>query len=188
MLDKIKPASPNGQRSRCLDFPTYDEIVAHDKLVAQCQYKFLRLLDVEEIGCADGIGWCSGPLTWPTVRDFDRGGLSLFYRTPDGDWRNVCIDDFTGIDGPRPIRVLRALGDVNATVARGKRSHVIFSIGMTLAEAGANAAELTRILRKSKCWQSKWGNNERALKAEVSRILAKARMTAWTLMKRGDDI
>lgn len=160
---------PNRQRSTYLNFPSYDQLVAYDKLVAKCQFLFLCLLGVKEIGCADGIGWCTGQLTWPVVRDFDRGGLSLFYKTDDGDWRRVCIDDFT----VKPITLLIALRDVTAAVRQGKRSHVIFRIGMTLAEAGASAAEIICILSESKCGQSKYGNNQRALKAEVKRIMSK---------------
>jgi hypothetical protein len=162
--------TPNGQRSTVPSFPSYDELVAYDKLVAKCQFLFLRPLGVKEVGCADGIGWCMAPLTWPAVRDFDRGGLSLFYKTGDGDWRRVCIDDFT----VKPIKLLIALRDVTATVRQGKRSDVIFRIGMTLAQAGASAGEIFHILSKSKCGQAKYGNVKHRLKAEVERIMSKA--------------
>ena len=165
-----RTGSPNGQRSSYLNFPSYDQIVAYDKLVAKCQFLFLCLLGVKEVGCADGIGWCTGRLTWELIRDFDRGGLSLFYKTGDGDWRRVCIDDFT----VKPIKLLIALRDVTATVRQGKRSDVIFRIGMTLAQAGASAGEIFHILSKSKCGQAKYGNNNHRLKAEVERIMSKA--------------
>ena len=163
--------TPNRQRSTYLNFPSYDQLVAYDKLVAKCQFLFLCLLGVNEVGCADSIGWCTGPLTWPVVRDFNRGGLSLFYKTGDGDWRRVCIDDFT----IKPMKLLIALQDVNATVRKGKRSDVIFRIGMALAERGASAAEIERILSESKCGQSKYGNNKRAFRQEVTRIMAKGK-------------
>jgi hypothetical protein len=54
-------------------------------------------------------------------------------------------------------------------VAQGKRSDVIWLIAKTLQSKGATPSEVAAVLRASRCWQSKHGDNDEALRKEVAR-------------------
>lgn len=116
----------------------------------------------------------------------------MFYKVDDRDWQRMCIDDFT----PRKkllrflatFKMLEPAADdwrdilkkyrewalrsyVSAPVYVGKRSSVIWKIGRTLAERGASGDEISCVLLASKCWQSKWGNNKKALARQVAKMM-----------------
>jgi hypothetical protein len=106
------------------------------------------------------------------IDDRDAGGIYIRCRDIKGLLRRAAerLDTPDGIVS-RYAPALRLY--INAPVTTGKRSSVIFKVGMTLAEAGASAAEIECVLGASKCAQSKYGG--RALKREVERIMSKCR-------------
>lgn len=63
---------------------------------------------------------------------------------------------------------------VRSAVTEGKRSDVIWKIGRSLADHGASAPEICIVLKVSRAWQSKHGDNRRALEREIARIFAKS--------------
>ena len=163
-----------------------------DKLFRRAQYKYLKDMGVTTLWWDALTEWRSTRLTsWKVLCDFP--AKFYFYHWLDDECRLCPIDNstehsklcrFLGL--PYDIgdwrHVLKRYGlyghlmsCVTAPVARGKRSDVIFKIGMTLRERGASAAEIACVLRASRCWQDKHGNNERALDREVERIMAKWR-------------
>jgi hypothetical protein len=76
-------------------------------------------------------------------------------------------------DDPRAIvrRYARSLlGYLDQPVSVGKRSDVIWKIGMTLRDKGATPGEVAQVLLAARCWRDKHGDNERALKREVQRM------------------
>jgi hypothetical protein len=62
---------------------------------------------------------------------------------------------------------------VTSPVAIGKRSAVIWKIGMTLRENGATPEEVASVLQAARCWRDKHGDNRQALQDEVRRIFDK---------------
>jgi hypothetical protein len=158
--------SPNGQRSTFPNFLPEAKILSGLPLTAA---QLSRVLGGHAAGAEWwGEGYVIGNEAWIDddddriyIRCRDIKGLlrraAKRLGTPDGIVR-------------RYAPALRLY--VNAPVAKGKRSDVIFKIGMTLAQAGASKAEVFIVLASSRCAQSKYGT--RALKAEVERIMRKA--------------
>jgi hypothetical protein len=62
---------------------------------------------------------------------------------------------------------------VTSPVAVGKRSDVIWKIGMILREKGATPNEVASVLQAARCWRDKHGDNRQALQDEVRRIFDK---------------
>jgi hypothetical protein len=167
-----------------------------DKLVALAQFSILQALSAAygqplEIAWREFMSVETAPMTWSKVRDFDRGSRTLGYLL-HGRLRQLPVDDFTSerecleIIGlmkllePPPGEwsvVLKRYGAmhlksrVTNDVAKGKRSSVIFKIGITLAERGATEAEIACVIWVSKAWQSKHGNRPGELDREVDRIM-----------------
>jgi hypothetical protein len=80
-------------------------------------------------------------------------------------------------DGWREIVLRRRsctlIYEVQRYVQKGWRSDVIWKIGRTLRERGATRGEVAVVLRASRCFQDKWGDNANALQGEVTRIFLK---------------
>jgi hypothetical protein len=126
------------------------------------------------------------------IKGFPRQLRSIFVQVDDDpDWWSLPFHDFTPpqeciafldeYDAHDWRDVIRRYAPalrshVTGRVAKGWRSDVIFKIGMTLRERGASAREIACVLRASRCWQDKHGDNERALEAEVARIMSKGRI------------
>jgi hypothetical protein len=79
------------------------------------------------------------------------------------DWLEVCRRRKSWL-------VERLVANV---IPKGKRSHVIWKISMTLIAKGATPGEVACVLRASACWRSKHGDNEQALKREIERAFRK---------------
>jgi hypothetical protein len=62
---------------------------------------------------------------------------------------------------------------VTSPVAVGKRSDVIFKIGMILREKGATPNEVASVLQAARCWRDKHGDDRERLQREVERIFQK---------------
>jgi hypothetical protein len=75
------------------------------------------------------------------------------------DWREVC----------QRLSCWSLRATVKSTVQQGKRSDVIWLIAKTLQAKGATPSEVASVLRASRCWTDKHGDNEVALRKEVAR-------------------
>jgi primase-polymerase (primpol)-like protein len=58
-------------------------------------------------------------------------------------------------------------------IPKGIRSDVICKIVWTLRDRGATPGEAMNVLRATRCWRDKWGDNETALTQEVQRLFSK---------------
>jgi hypothetical protein len=172
MLHEHTTGSPHRQRSA---FPNLPNSLPEAKIVSGLPLTAQQLSRVLGGKPAGDEWWDEGYLVgdkaW--IDDRDAGGIYIRCRDIKGLMRRAMARLGT------PDGIVRRYSPtlllyVNAPVAKGKRSLVIFKIGMELAQAGASAAEIECALGASKCWQSKWGNNRRSLKAEVTRIIRKA--------------
>jgi hypothetical protein len=193
------PDAPHRQSTVVLNVPKYDdELLA----LCDYEYlRLLNKAGAITLGWYQGVKWCSAALSWPLIRDFPRGTHSLYYKMPgDEDYSGLPVDDFTPRKKLlRFLATLRLLDPgvehrhhfdwrevlaryqtppslksyVMSRVSTGKRSSVIRKIGCTLAERGASAAEIARVLVETKAWQSKHGSNLHALNREVTRAINK---------------
>jgi len=59
---------------------------------------------------------------------------------------------------------------VEQRIPVGKRSSVIWKIGMTLRDRGATPSEVAAVIGASRAWQDKHGNNREKLLKEVVRV------------------
>jgi len=177
-----------------------------DRAIARAQFRWLKwyqgfLGRPLEIGWqADAVRFRRRKLSWPFVRDFDRGLHTLWFLHEDGDWWPCPIDDFAStvmvdkfmaeISEPPDWREVLRFREArhltsyvttpvpgprfeNGVHKRGKRSDVIWKIAMTLRQQGASREEIATVLRATKAWQSKHGNSERRLEKEIERVFSK---------------
>ena len=159
------PGSPNGQRSAVLP----DATIISIPLTAQ---QLSRVLGGKPAGDEwRGEGYVIGDKAW--IDDRDANGIYVRCRDIKGLLKRAVARLGTP-DGivRRYAPALRMY--INAPVAKGKRSDVYFKVGMTLAQAGASAAEIECVVGAMRCWLDKHGTDKRALKAEVMRIMRKA--------------
>jgi hypothetical protein len=183
--------TPNGQRSAVPTAP-------HDELLALCRYKSLRLMNMHGRVTLQWVGEdgtrCMGPLSWKTV--YERGDRPLLFMLDDGfpqwcppfDWLSCeklgsflhtldllepVADDWRAVLKKYGIGWYRSY--VTMPIPQGKRSQIIFKIGVKVAEKGATEKEVGMVLEASKSWQSKFGTgNTRALKNEIARVMRKS--------------
>ena len=192
MLDKNKTASSDRQRSAVLKLPKMRDVIEHDELVALAQFTYLRIMGEDVLMGHSLFPSQTRELTWANVRDFDRGGFTLYFKFPGDEWDRIWLDDFTPREEvteflhrlplppsdrdwffwseiiKRRAPTLRSY--VTRRIDKGGRSSIIWKIGVTLAERGACPAEIACVLMAARCWQDKRGKDERALEREVWRM------------------
>jgi len=166
------PGSPNGQRST---FPNLPNSLPDAKILSGLPLTAAQLSRVLGGKPAGAEWWDEGYVIGDEAWIDDRDGGGVYIRCRD-------IKDLLRRAGERlqtPAGIIRRyaptlINDLNAQVAQGKRSSVFFKMGMTLFARGASCAEVSVAIGAMKCWQSKHGTNQRALKVEVTRIMRKA--------------
>jgi hypothetical protein len=109
------------------------------------------------------IDWLIDELVPPSITAKDAHRAIGRFDTVAGDWRAIL--------GRYRLRSLSLY--VRVPAAQGRRSDVIWKLGRSLADRGAKPAEIAAVLIASKAWQSKHGDNLRALEREISRFFSK---------------
>lgn len=82
-----------------------------------------------------------------------------------GGWQDVT----------RRYRLQRLNMSIRQPAPEGKRSDVIYRVGMDLIERGATPNEVAAVLLATGAFKSKWGTSRRALVREVQRLFARSR-------------